>query len=80
MIFHQQLYRVKRCFRTHKMRAINDKVLLQPAAVHDIDSLLQLVQVLFQMMMQIDADGRGRDPFTGTDKQRIVELPSQTLQ
>jgi hypothetical protein len=57
------------------MRAINDKVLLQPAAVHDIDGLLKLVQVLFQMMMQIDADGRGRDPFTGTDKQRIVELP-----
>ena len=48
--------------------------------MHDVDGLLKLIEVLLKMMMQICPDGSGSDPFSRTDKQRIVQLVTQPLQ
>lgn len=47
--------------------------------MHDVDGLLKLIEVLLKMMMQICPNGSGSDPFSRTDKQRIVQLVTQPL-
>ncbi len=48
--------------------------------MHNVNGLLKLVEVLLKMMMKIGSDSGRCDPFTGTNKQRVVELIAQALE
>ena len=64
ILLDQDFHRIQHDFRRHKLRTVNDKALLQPVAVHHIDGLLKLIEVLFKMMMKVDANRSGGDALT----------------
>ncbi|CCJ87786.1 hypothetical protein BN133_4163 [Cronobacter dublinensis 582] len=66
--------------RRQRRRAVEHEVFTQRRALHHVDGLLKLIEVVFEIMMQVGADGGGRDAFAGADKQRVVKLVAQALQ
>lgn len=53
MFAHQEFHGVDQAMRRQNLRAVNNEILLKLRAMHDVDRFFNLVQVLFEMLMQI---------------------------
>ncbi|MOA60200.1 hypothetical protein D3C78_1850210 [compost metagenome] len=63
----------------HHRWGVNMEFLRQARAVHQVDGLFKLIQVLLKVNMQVSTHGGRCNAFTRADKQRIVELGTQSL-